>query len=52
LEWAGFAFENLTAGVEITIRASATGYGTKEMTLLPRPWRSSGFFLTVKVRFS
>ena len=31
----GFTFENLTAGVEVTIRASATGYATKEMTVFP-----------------
>ena len=31
----GFTFENLTAGVEVTIRASATGYVTKEVTVFP-----------------
>jgi hypothetical protein len=35
----GFICENLTAGVEVTIRASATGYATKEMTAFPsREW--------------
>ena len=33
----GFTFENLTPGVEVTIRASATGYVTKEMTVFPSP---------------
>ena len=31
----GFTFENVTAGVGVTIRASATGYATKEMTVIP-----------------
>lgn len=31
----GFWFGNLTPGVESTIRASATGYATKEVTVFP-----------------
>ena len=37
-----FNCENLTAGVEVTIRASATGYATQEMTAFP-----SGTFITI-----
>ena len=42
----GFTFENVTAGVEVTIRASATGYATKEMTLIP----TSGWITVVLAR--
>ena len=35
----GFAFNGLTPGVEMTLRASATGYADEEQTLTP----SSGF---------
>ncbi len=42
----GFTFENLSAGVEVTIRASATGYVTKEVTVFP----SAGWKVIVLAR--
>jgi hypothetical protein len=36
----GFVFDSLTAGLEMTVRATAPGYGEKELTVLPggAPW--------------
>ena len=41
----GFEFRNLTPGVEMTLRAEAPGYATKEVTVVPTSGGQKAFLI-------
>ena len=43
----GFVFNDLTAGAEMTLRASASGWSTEEKTFIPHAGAQQAVFLTL-----
>jgi hypothetical protein len=43
-DWGGVEYRHLTAGVPMTLRATATGYATEEKTITPRGGPVSAIF--------
>ena len=46
----GVVFRDLDPGVELTLRASASGYVAQERTLVPSGWQSAILFTPSRVR--